>query len=131
MNMQVINVEVRSIKVASFSPARQDVSFLVIFNDGKDKEITKNLELKKGDEAALEIIRDLRKVENSLNAEFDGKAVLDGYTNIMISDEDKVTEKLAMFISKVFEKVKVIKNQTIADGYVALINNVNSMKMEF
>lgn len=129
--MHVINVELRRIKVASFSPARQDVSFLVSFNDGKDKEITKTFEIKDSKDAALEIIRDLRKVENSLNAEFDGKAVLDGYINIMIKDEDKVTEKLAAFMSKVFEKVKIVKNQRVADGYISLINNVNSMKLDF
>ena len=129
--MKVINVEVRRIKVASFSPARQDVSFLVSFNDGKDKEITKTFRIKDSKDAALEIIRDLRKVENSLNAEFDGKAVLDNYINIKIKDEDKITEKIAMFASKVFEKVKLIKNQTVADGYIALINKVNSMMMDF
>ncbi len=129
--MQIINVELKSIKVSSFSPARQDVNFVVSFNDGKDKEITKTTELKKGSDVALEIIRDLRRVENSLNAEFDGRAVLDSYINIMIKDEDKVTEMIAAFISKVFEKVKIIKNQTVADGYVSLINNVNCMRLDF
>jgi hypothetical protein len=129
--MQVINVELRRIKVASFSPSKEDVSFIINFSDGKDKEITKTLKTVKGDEAALEVIKDIRGVETRLNAEFDGKAVLDSYINIIIKDEDKVNEKLAAFFSKVFEKVKVIRNQKSADGYMALINSVNSMRLDF
>jgi len=128
--MKIINVELKSIKVASFSPAKQDVSFVVSFYDGKEKEITKTIGLEKGSDAALGIIRDIRRVENSLNAEFDGKALLDNYINIVIKDEDKVTERLAAFISKVFEKVKLIKSQTVADGYMSLISRVNGMRME-
>ena len=129
--MQKISVEIKSVKVSSFSPARQDVSFAVSFNDGKDKEITKTIPIKKGGEAAVDIIRDIRKVEGSLSAEFDGRSVLGNYTSITIKNEDKVMEKIGLFISNVFEKVKVIKNQTVADGYVSLINRVNSMKVEF
>lgn len=129
--MKIINVDVHGIKVSSFSPARQDVSFAVSFNDGKEKEITKTMEVKPAADAVIDIIKDIRKVENSLSAEFDGKALLDSYTNIKISNEDKITEKMTTFISKVFDKVNVIKNQTVADGYISLINRVNSMRLEF
>ncbi len=126
--MKIINVELKSIKVASFSPSKQEVSFVISFNDGKEKEITKTAKVEKGDSAALQVIRDIRRIENSLNAEFDGKALLDDYINIIIKDEAKVTGRIAAFISKVFEKIKVIKNQKVAEGYVNLINSVNSMK---
>ena len=43
----------------------------------------------------------------------------------------KVTEKLTMVLKKVFEKVNVIKNQSVADGYMQLINQVNSMRLDF
>lgn len=129
--MKIINVEFKGIKVASFSPARQDVRFAIAFDDGKAKEVTKTIGLKKGSDAALDIIRDIRRVENSLNAEFDGKTLLDSYVNIIITDEEKITERLTVFLSKVFEKVKLIKSQTVADGYIGLINRVNSMKLEF
>jgi hypothetical protein len=129
--MKAINVDLKGIKVASFSPSKEEVSFSISFNDGKDKEITKNVRLDMTEDVALQIIRDIRKVENSLHAEFDGKAVLDDYINIVIKDEDKVTEKLKHFISKVFEKIKVIKSQKIAEGYMSLINQVNSMNLDF
>ena len=129
--MKIINVELKSIKVASFSPSKQEVSFVISFNDGKEKEITKTAKVEKGDSAALQVIRDIRRIENSLNAEFDGKALLDDYINIVIMDEEKITEKMKQFISKVFEKIHVIKNQRVADGYISLINSVNSMGTEF
>ncbi len=129
--MKKINVELREIKVASFSPSRQEVSFVILFNDGKEKEITKTSEIIKGSDAALEVIKAIRKVETRLNAEFDGKVVLDNYTNIIIKNEEKITEKLTFFLSKVFEKIRMIQNQQVADGYMNLINQVNSMKQEF
>lgn len=129
--MKGINVELRGVMVSSFSPSKDEVSFLVSFNDGKDKEITKNVKIESTDDIALQIIKDIRRVENSLHAEFDGKSVLDDYINIVIKDEDKVTEKLKHFVSKVFEKIKVIKSQKTADGYMSLINQVNSMKIDF
>ena len=129
--MKTINVDVRRIKVSSFSPAKQSVSLVISFNDGKEKEITKTMAVKPASDAVIDIIKDIRGVENSLNAEFDGKAVLDNYTNIKIKNEDKVTEKMTAFVSKVFDKVNLIKNQKVAEGYVSLINTVNSMKIEF
>jgi hypothetical protein len=129
--MKAISVGLKRIKVSSFSPAKKDVSFVVSFNDGKDKEITVNAGIDRGENVAVQIIRDIRKVENSLNAEFDGKALLDSYVSIAINDEEKVTSKLAAFISKVFEKVQVIRNQKTAEGYTQLISQVNSMRMDF
>jgi len=129
--MKAVNVMLKSIKVSSFSPSRKNVSFVVSFNDGKDKEITKTAELDKGDAIALQIIKDIRKVESSLNAEFDGKMLFDSYVSIKIDNEDNVTSKLAAFISKVFDKIQVIRNQKTAEGYTHLIAEVNSMKMEF
>lgn len=129
--MNIINVDVRRIKVSSFSPARQDVSFVISFNDGKEKEITKTMEVKPASDAVIEILRAIRGVENSLNAEFDGKAVLDHHTNIKMNNEENVTDKMTAFVSKVFDRISVIKKQTVAEGYMQLIANVNSMKLEF
>lgn len=129
--MKAISVELKSIKVSSFSPAKKDVSFVVSFNDGKDKEIAKNAEIGRGENVAVQIIRDIRRVESSLNAEFDGRALLDSYVSIAINDEEKVTSKLAAFVAKVFDKVQVIRNQKTAEGYTQLISQVNSMRMEF
>ena len=129
--MKAINVEIKGIRVSSFSPGKKEVSFLIEFNDGKDKEITKNVRLDDESEVHINMIKDIRKVENSLHAEFDGKSVLEDYIRIIIKDEEKVTEKMKHFVTKVFEKVNVIKNQTVADGYMGLINQVNSMRIEF
>ena len=129
--MKKINVEIKGINVASFSPSKEDVSFIILFNDGKDKEIIKSMGIEKGEDAALDVIRAIRKVENSLHAEFDGKAVLDNYISIIINDEDKMVDKMTFFFSKVFEKIKIIKNKTDAEGYISLVNEVNSMKVEF
>jgi len=131
--MKEINIDVRSIKVSSFSPARQDVSFVVLFNDGKEKEITKTMNVKPVSDAVLEIIKAVRGVENTIGAEFDGKSVsvLDNHTNVKITNEDKMTSKLTSFVSKVFDRITSIKKQTVAEGYMQLIANVNSMKTEF
>lgn len=129
--MNIINVDVHRVKVSSFSPARQDVSFLISFNDGKEKEITKTMGVKPASDAVIEILKAIRGVENSLNVEFDGRAVLDHHTNIKINNEDQVTDKMTAFVSKVFDKISIIKKQTVAEGYMQLIANVNSMKMDF
>ncbi len=129
--MKGINVEVRSIKVSSFSPNKEEISFVVAFNDGKDKEITKNAKLDKGESVAVQIIKDIRKVEGSLHAEFDGRAVLDSYMSIAIKNEGAVIEKMGKFIGSVFEKVSMIHSMKVADGYMALINKVNSMRLDF
>lgn len=129
--MKAISVELSRIKVASFSPGRKEVSLLIEFNDGKEKEITKNVSLDDEREVHIDIIKDIRNVENRLHTEFDGKSVLENYIRVIIKDEEKITEKLKHFISKVFEKIHVIKNQKVADGYIDMISQVNSMKVEF
>ncbi len=129
--MKKINVEIREIKVSSFSPARDEISFAITFNDGKEKEITRALAVAKGEDAAVQVIRDIRRMESTLNAEFDGKMILDNYSSIIIKDEAAALEKMKFFFSKVFEKAKVVKNQRTSDGYMKLVSDVSSMKLAF
>lgn len=129
--MRKVEVEIKAIKVYSFSPGKKEVSFLIRFNDGKDKEINKDASLEDEKDLSVEIIKGIRKFENSLHTEFDGKSILSDYISVAIKDEEKVTEKIKHFVSKVFEKVHVIKNQKNAEGYMNLISQVNNMRLEF
>jgi hypothetical protein len=129
--MKSINVEIKSIKVSSFSANEGEVIVAVSFNDGKDKEINKTFEISDGQDAAVQLIRDIRKVETSLNSNFDGKELFENHANIMIKNEENVMKAAAVFLAKVFEKVRALGNKKVADGYMQLVNEVNTMKVEF
>jgi len=129
--MKNINVEIKSIKVSSFSANKGEVIVAVSFNDGKDKEINKTFKVGDGQDAAVQVMRDIRKVETSLNSNFDGRELFENHANIMIKNEENIMKSAAVFLAKVFEKVKALGNKKVADGYMQLVNEVNTMKVEF
>ena len=92
--MKKINVELNAIKVASFSPSKEDVSIIISFNDGKEKEITTSIPFSRGEDAAMRVVKDIRRMETRLNAEFDRKMILDNYSSVIISNEEKAIEKI-------------------------------------
>jgi hypothetical protein len=128
--MNSVRVRLNAIKVSGFSPRRQEVQISIRFNDGKDKEIFRDICVEKSDDAAAGIINDIRQMEKRARAEFNGIS-FDNYMSIVIENEDSVIEKLKIFLSKVFEKSKIIKDYKSSDGYISLLNDINRMQMEF
>ncbi len=128
--MNTVNVRLNSIKVSGFSPRKQEVQISIRFNDGKDKEIFRDVAVVKSDEAAASLLDDIKQMEKRAKAEFNG-VNFDNYASIVIEDEASVAEKLKIFLSRVFEKSKIIKDYKSSDGYISLLNDLNRLSVEF
>lgn len=129
--MKIIHVELKKLKVNDLS-VRDGIIFLeVFFDDAKEKEISRNTKIENPNKEAEKIIKEIRQMEININQEFDGERFLDNYVNVVIKDEDDVTEKMAGFLKRIKDKMTEVRTLKDATGFLDKINAIKLMRLEF
>jgi len=129
--MKIINVELEKIRVSDLSVRNGLVFLEIFFDDGKKKEISRNTKIENPDREAENIIKEIRQMEKNINQEFNGEKFFDSYTNVVIQDEEKVTEKMTGFLKKIKDKMVEVRSLKDATGFLDKINAIKLMKLEF
>jgi len=129
--MKIIGIELKKITIGRFFPREGKVELDILFNDGSDKEIFKVVYASEPESAAGNILNDLRKLEKSIHKGNESDFIVDNVVNIVIKEEDKVVKEISQFIQKVKNKMDDITNKNVAEGYLDLVRNLKSLKIEF
>ncbi len=130
--MKIISLEIKKITLGRLFPKEDKLELNIFFNDGSDKEILRVLDTSDPDAAAEEIVADLRKMEKSINQPSGERESLIGeMVNIVMKDEDKVLKLIAQFIQQANAKVSRIRNKSDAAGYLDVVRDFKSLKLEF
>lgn len=125
--MDPVRIRLLGAKVTGFSPARQEISLSIRFSDGKEKEVYRDIAMGNSWEAAGGIMADIRKMEARVK-ECVGRP---GLVSVCFEDEEPTLEKMRIFLSKVFEKSKIIKNYRSSEGYMNLLKDITRMQADF
>jgi len=129
--MKIISLEIKKITLGRFFPKENKLEFNIFFNDGSDKEILRILGTSNPDAAAEEIIADLRKMEKSINKPSrERESLLGEMVNIVMKDEDKALKAISQFIQQANAKVSRIRNKSDAAGYLDVVRDFKSLKLE-
>ena len=118
--MKVIKLIINKIKIEKYSPKDKAIDLAIFFNDGADKEILKTVEINDPDTLAEFIISEIRKTVKQAKGDV---------VPVTSEDEEKLAEKMSVFFSKVAEKIENIKKAKVAEGYIQLIREINSMQL--
>lgn len=129
--MQEINVRIARLRVSSLSVRDGSVTVDIDFDDGKEKRVYRTT-MFRGDveQIATSIIDEIKKMEKNIHYELDDDHILKSYVNVLVVEEDITIEKIIGFLSKVREQMTTIKTAKVADGYMDMIKNLQSMKLE-
>lgn len=128
--MKIVNLELKKISINKFNSKNKEVELVINFNDGFDKEIFKTVDVNNPQEAAENIVDDLKKLEKNVHSDFDGENIIDSIVNIVVQEEGKLIENIAAYLTKVSESLEKIKNLNVATGYLDLIRNVKGKTLE-
>lgn len=130
--MKIISLEIKKITLGRFFPREDKIELNIFFNDGTDKEIFRMVDTSEPEDAAEEIIADLRKMEKKIHADGKKEESLLGETiNIVTKDEDKVLRAIANFIAHAKSKVDKIRSKNDEVGYLDMVRELQSLKLEF
>tara|TARA_Y100000294_G_scaffold178065_1_gene207095 strand:- start:310 stop:711 length:402 start_codon:yes stop_codon:yes gene_type:complete len=130
--MKIVSLEIKKVEIGKFFPKKNEVELHIFFNDGHDKEIFKVVNVGDGEHASEEILADLRKIIKNIHKKDIGEeeSIIGNFLNIVVKGEDKFAEETAKFIEKVKIKMEEIMNKKDADGYINMIREFKSMKLE-
>ena len=129
--MKIISLEIKKITLGRFFPKENKLEFNIFFNDGSDKEILRVLGTSDPDAAAEEIVADLRRMEKNIHKVDEEKEFLPGeMVNIVMKDEDKALKAISQFIQQANFKVDRVKHKNDAVGYLDLIRDLKSLRLE-
>lgn len=128
--MKIVSLEIKKIKVGRFFPREGKAEFHIIFNDGAEKEIKKEVDFADSENAADNILTVLRKMERKIHKN-DGSSsfLIENFVNIVIKDEDKLLKDISNFIQKVGTKMGEINEKKEADGYLDRIRELKNLEL--
>ena len=132
MKMKIISLEIKKIRIGKFFPKEGKLELHIFFNDGKDKEIFKIVDTSNPENAAEDVLADLRKLEKNIHKnDEDSELSVNNYINIVVKHEDALIKEISQFILKAKNKIDQIKAKTKAEGYLDMIRELKNMKIEF
>ena len=131
VRMKIVSLEIKKIEIGKFFPKDDRVELNVKFNDGEDKQISKEVKMDDPEDAAGDILVELRKLERNLHKNGDSELVIDNFVNIVVKDEDEVIDTISDFIQKAKSRVDNIKSANVAEGYLDTIRELKSLMVEF
>ena len=129
--MKIIGIEFKKISIGNFFPKQNQVELNISFNDGSYKEISKTIDISTPEESAEDILTDLRKLEKSINKSENKESIIENFMNIVIKEEDEVISKTSKFIHNIGIKIEEIKGKKDAEGYLDMIRELKSLKIDF
>lgn len=129
--MKIINLKVNKLEIEKFFPSKNEVELKISFDDGAEKTILKTVDTSKPEDSAKNIVEGLRKLEKSMNKDDEEKNIIESFVNIIIEDEDSLQEKMGIYFQKIQVKLEELSIKKEAAGYLDLIRNLKSLKLEF
>ncbi|MEM4246735.1 MAG: hypothetical protein QXR48_00290 [Candidatus Woesearchaeota archaeon] len=130
--MKTVPLRFISAEVASYNARDEHLEIKILLNDGKDKQMIKQLHIEDPSGQANEILREVReklKKAHSSGPNYDDNP-LSGIVNIrLLQDEELVEERLAKFIAALKEKIRNAKRKNIS--YYDLEQQVRLLKTGF
>ena len=129
--MKIVSVEVKKIGIGKFFPKEKSVELRILFNDGMDREILKNVNIKDSEGSAEDVISSLRKLEKRLNKNKEEGSIIDNFVNIVVKDEEDVTKEISKFIYRAGLEIEKINSKKDVEGYLDRIRSLKSLKLEF
>jgi len=129
--MKIVNVDLKKVEIGKFFPKENSVELKIKFTDGTDKDVIRNVLIDDPEEAAEEIVVSLRKLEKSLNRSEEEGLIIDNLMNIVIKDEDVLIGKISSFLCRIRVEMEKINGKKDEKGYLDMIRNLKSLKLEF
>ncbi|MEM2916121.1 MAG: hypothetical protein QXT19_02070 [Candidatus Woesearchaeota archaeon] len=130
--MKTVPVKFISAEVASYNARDEHLEIRILLNDGKDKQMIKQLHIEDPSGQANEILKEVReKLMKALASgpNYDDNP-LSGIVNIRsLQDEELVEERLAKFIVALREKIRNAKRKNIS--YYDLEQQMRLLKTDF
>ena len=128
--MKIVSLEIKKIKVGRFFPREGRAEFHIMFDDGAEKEIKKEVDFADSENAAENVLIVLRKLEKRIHSDDENYGMtLENFVNIVIKDEDKVLKEISNFIQKIGIKISEINDKKEADGYLDRIRELKNMEL--
>lgn len=127
---KVVGLEFKKLCINKFITKDNSVDVTIFFNDGVDKEISKNVLLGEAKLVAEELVFDHIHMIKKMNKNFDGSEFT-GNIKVVVKQEEEIIPKLTEFFRKVKENASKVRECKSADGYLNLVAAVNRMELVF
>ena len=129
--MKIVSLEVKKVGIGKFFPKKNEAELQIAYNDGADKEILKTIDIADPEGSAESILTELRKMTKEIHKDDKEGTIIDNFVNIVVKNEEELQKEISKFIQKVNIKIEEINNKKEAEGYLDMIRELKSLKLEF
>ena len=129
--MVIVNVTVQKMVLSNYNRGSADIS--VLYNDGKDRMVSKRVVMDNTDAIAAEFIRLLRRQIKDQNkpAYLEDDPIRDTVVLRFSKDEEEIESKLKVFLAKINARAKGMAQQKGGLGYLNTWTQLKGMEFDF
>ncbi len=129
--MIIVNVTPQKMVLSNYNRNAADIS--ILYNDGKDRMVSKRIAMDNPDAIAAEFMRMLRRQvkEQHKPAYLEGDALTDTIVIRFAKDEEEVETKMRAFLAKVLSRVKGLNQQKQGMSYLNSWTQLKGLEFEF
>jgi hypothetical protein len=129
--MIVITVTPQKLVLSNYNRGSGDISLL--YNDGKDRMVSKRMAMDNPDAIAADLMRTLRRQikEQNRPAYLEDDPLTDTVVLRFSKDEEEIETKIKVFLARVNAKAKGMGQQKGGMGYLNSWNSMRGMEVEF
>jgi len=129
--MIVINVQLQKLVLSNYNRGSGDIS--ILYNDGKDRMVSKRVNVDRPEEVAGEFMRMLRKqVKDQHRPPYlEEDPLLDTILVRFSKDEEEMETKIKVFLARINAKAKNMGRQAGGMGYLNSWTQMKGMEFDF
>lgn len=128
--MKCIRVTINKFEVEQFS-LRGGADIKVYFDDGGKKCLEYSAKLENINEDIKNIFLKINVYEKSQNRILDAENAMDSFISVLIEDEENVIEKSKVFLARLSEQKRQMRNYSTHQGYIERMNKLQKQVLEF
>ncbi len=129
--MILVKVELQKLILSQYNRGSGDIS--ILYNDGKDRMVSKRVKMENSELLADEFMRMIRQQVKDQNRPpyQEDDVLLDTVIPRFTKDEEEVTTKIKVFLAKINAKAKGMDQQKTGMSYLNSWTQMKSMEFEF
>ena len=129
--MKRVTVKLISVEVKAYNARDEHLEIRILLNDGKNKELVKQLHLAQPASQADDIFKEIReRLKKAHGGSSVGEDPLSGLVHIhWLQDEEHIHDKFARFLGTLNEKIRNAKRK--GQSYYDLERVMESAKIDF
>ncbi len=128
---KIVDIVFNKLIVNKAIPKNNSIEISLFYNDGEEKEITRNINVEDPPKSASDIVEDIINIQKNKNKKFEQNMITQNNLKIIIDNKEQILDRLEEFLKIVNDKILSVRECKEPSKLLDLVRKINKMELEF